>query len=454
MTKEFEDKIQKSLEETIVNSKNYPNLSSSRISQSKNNSAWTEIFEQYNVLEQIQDTGKYEICASTINKFREARLMAKFDHSSNLPDIFKKNDITILPNARGKYILSKAKTYHEFEDIKSTEIKMSLPEDLETLDYSSLTSESNVLSAAYISGILTDFLEEDKKFFYPTVNGRMKSGNFNFNVKTLDGKNLDIYVSNAQIEIDGGYEGQEIALIEAKNVLSKDFIVRQIYYPYRTLQSITNKPVRPVYLVYTDGTYQLYEYAFPDLYQYDNLELVKHKKYTLDPTSVSKNDIDRLIGETPIDYSADESRIIFPQADDFLKIINLCEHLLNDPMSSDEISIHFDFDKRQSGYYGNAARYLGLTQRANNSRLELTQDGKDIFSLDNRRDRHLKIIERILSKPVFRDCYLSMPASRTELKRITEESIRKHRPDISGGTIGRRASTVIKWCQWIQGLYT
>ena len=123
-------------------------------------------------------------------------------------------------------------------------------------------------------------------------------------------------------------------------------------------------------------------------------------------------------------------------------------------MNSDEISTYFEFDKRQSDYYGNAARYIGLVQRDSDRRFELTQDGEEIFSLDNRRDRHLEIIKRILNKPVFRDCYLNVEAPYEELKRITQESMHKHRSDLSDYTIERRTSTVIKWCQWIQGLYT
>ena len=45
----------------------------------------------------------------------------------------------------------------------------------------------------------------------------------------------NIEVHNSQIEIDAGYEGlQKLALIEAKRDLSIDFLVRQLYYPFRT----------------------------------------------------------------------------------------------------------------------------------------------------------------------------------------------------------------------------
>ena len=49
----------------------------------------------------------------------------------------------------------------------------------------------------------------------------------------LTNKFDNIKVNNSQIEIDGGYEGAEsLTIIEAKNNIADDFIVRQLYYPY------------------------------------------------------------------------------------------------------------------------------------------------------------------------------------------------------------------------------
>ena len=48
-------------------------------------------FEKHGILEKIEKHGVFEITSSQINKFREARLMTKFDHRKNLPEIFKKH---------------------------------------------------------------------------------------------------------------------------------------------------------------------------------------------------------------------------------------------------------------------------------------------------------------------------------------------------------------------------
>ena len=61
---------------------------------------WNQIFEKYAILEHIKNDGKYEITSKTINEFREARLMTKFDNASQLPLIFSEHKLSILPITR------------------------------------------------------------------------------------------------------------------------------------------------------------------------------------------------------------------------------------------------------------------------------------------------------------------------------------------------------------------
>ncbi|MCR5861239.1 hypothetical protein LRS05_03350 [Flavobacterium sp. J372] len=58
------------------------------MSSSKNDIAWVKLFEEHKLLEAIQITGYAIISSKTINDEREARLMTKFDHRSQLPKIF------------------------------------------------------------------------------------------------------------------------------------------------------------------------------------------------------------------------------------------------------------------------------------------------------------------------------------------------------------------------------
>nr|MCA8834754.1 hypothetical protein [Pseudomonadota bacterium] len=74
---------------------------------------WEALFNQYNILQQINQHGVYKITSGIINRHHQARLMAKFDCSNDLPDIFKQEDLSIQPNSRGGYIIGKFKSYYK-----------------------------------------------------------------------------------------------------------------------------------------------------------------------------------------------------------------------------------------------------------------------------------------------------------------------------------------------------
>ncbi len=160
-------------------------------------------------------------------------MATKFDHKRNLPELFKDNHLSILPITRGSYIISSLEAYKNLNEINTEITKISFPNYIESIDYENITSESIAINCAFVSGILSDFLETDKLF--PTVSGRMGSDEFSFYINNLNiNKDIEVMVSNSQIEIDGGYEGKDsLALIEAKNSISDDFLIRQLYYPFR-----------------------------------------------------------------------------------------------------------------------------------------------------------------------------------------------------------------------------
>ena len=63
------------------------------MSKSKNDIAWNSLFEKFNIINQIEKNGSFEITSEQINDVRQARLMTKFDHKSQLPEIFAKNNL-------------------------------------------------------------------------------------------------------------------------------------------------------------------------------------------------------------------------------------------------------------------------------------------------------------------------------------------------------------------------
>lgn len=420
------------------------------MSETKNDIAWNKLFAEHKIAEKVVKNGFFEIRSSQINKFREARLMTKFDYKSQLPEIFSENKLSILPISRGSYVISDFETFKDFESENPTPVKIDFPNYLESIKYDNITSESTALNCAFVTGIIENFVQDEE--VKPTVSGRMSSLGFNFNIKTQK-SDLNIVVNNSQIEIDGGYEGiNSLSLIEAKNSISKDFLIRQMYYPYKLWNNKIAKEIKPIFLTYSNGIFHFREYVFEDPDHYNSLKLKSEKRYIIRDGAINLELIQKIANETEITA---ELEVPFPQADSFDRVINLCE-LLNEngSLSREYITVNYDFDVRQTNYYTDAGRYLGLIDKSRENGeviYFLTDEGKRIFSL-NISDRQIEFIKLILSHLVFNRVIKkyfedSEQPSRNEIVEIMKTSaLFNINSDI---TFHRRASTISSWINWI-----
>lgn len=419
-----------------------------------NDRAWEQLFETYDILEHIENTGCFQISAQQIREVREPRLMAKFDHTINLPQIFSDNNLSILPVTRGDYIISHFNAYHKLERTSPAVTKVSMPAHIQSLDSRNVSSEAVALNCAVASGIVADFLDDEK--LLATASGRMSSGSFHFSINSLQTDSPYIVsVNNSQIEIDAAYEGiRELALFEAKRDLSEDFLVRQLYYPFRTWQSRITKPVRPVFLVYSNGIYHLYEYAFADHNNYSSIVLVQQKNYTIEDTRITADDIRQILNSAVCEA---EPQIPFPQADTFERVINICELLNGQNFSQNDITDRYAFDARQTNYYTDAARYLGLVRKYTDDsevRYKLSDKGHAILQMCYKQ-RQLAFCSCILSYSVFADTLryyfeFGITPPKGEIVRFMKNARLSNIN--SDATFERRASTVKSWTSWIASL--
>ena len=421
---------------------------------------WEKLNKKYKIVETINSIGYYKISADEIKEFQEPRLAVKFDHSDDRPKLFMEHDLSILPITRGDYYISRIKAYHNFESISSDITYLRPPEHIKSLDITSINSESKALNMAYISGIIADFLN-DKKLL-PTVSGRMSSEGFIFQAAVEDKKvtiSPVVQVENSQIEIDAAYEGiNSLALMEAKRDLAENFLIRQLYYPFRTWQrKMGDKPVRPIFLIYSNSIFYLYEYRFTDLQNYNSLELVKYKRYCLEDTHISVEDVQKVLKTI---WFKKEPNIQFPQANSFERVINICELLYINDVEKNFITEEYSFDARQSSYYLDAARYLGLVEKSldldGHDCYTLTNLGKSLFSMSYKQ-RQLKLIETILSYKSFYLTYEAyrnnneMPSKAEIVSYIRQAGVVDPKTGLpySDSTNKRRASTVSAWVRWI-----
>lgn len=418
-----------------------------------NDDAWGKLFEKYHILDAISRHGAFSISANQIKEFREPRLMTKFDHKVNLPQIFADNNLAILPITRGDYVISQFSAYQEFDPPSEEFHTVRVPAHIQSLMPKYLVSEAVALNCANACGILNDFLEDDD--LVSTVSGRMSSGSFEFNIDVGIGQQ-SLTVNNSQIEIDAAYEGiNYLSLFEAKRDISDDFLIRQLYYPFRVWNKRVTKAVKPVFLIFSNGVFYLYQYEFLLPNNYNSLRLVKQKNYIISP-EISLSDIQNILQNIPI---CEEPALAFPQANSMPRIINLMELLYERPMTRQDITSEYAFDARQTNYYTDAGRYLGFIEKERNCEDGLTYFflsdlGRFVMDLDHK-ERQMAIVSAILKHRPFNETlkiYLrcgETPDANTIVQIMKASNLYRVEAE---STYFRRSSTIIGWINWILGL--
>ena len=359
--------------------------------------------------------------------------------------------------------------YQDIPELEEHITKMTsveLPE-YESIDVDNITSEANAINVLILSKILDDFLETHENV--GTFNGRMGTGIFDFNVDTHRGVKRSIVVNNAQCEIDGGFENLDsVVIMEAKNVVHPDFHVRQLYYPYRLWKTKVNKPIRLVFSIYSNKIYRLFEYEFTDINDYSSIKLIKNKNYSLQDTEITLEELIEVSNETRVKYTDNQNNKNLPpfvQADSSERIISLLENMYDNPMNDEEIAelMHFGFNfsnnkpvYRQSQYYYNAGKYLGLFEKIkteeNEAKSVLTSLGKKIYKMQYKQ-RQLKLVSLILEHQIFSEFFDLIVENFGELPE--KEIIQKRMRELNvcnESQIVRRSQSVRCWLKWIFNL--
>lgn len=417
----------------------------------KNDVAWEKIFLKYNVLNQIKDDGFFEIKSKQINDFRESRLMTKFDHLINRPTIFKNNKLSILPNSRSSYVIGNFQTH---EPISYLDQK---PKSVESLDYESiehtnLYSENSSLLYAFNSGIISDLVGEDVAF---TLAGRMSSKKFDFEINnSSSGELFPIDVQNSQIEIDAGFESDSsLILVEAKNTQVDDFLVRQIYYPYRLWENRVDKNIVNVFMTYSNDIFSFFLYEFKNKREYNSLELIKQVDYIIAPENIELNNVEEIFEKVTI---CQEPDVPFPQADKFERVVDLLGLLYEYELTRDVITANYEFDSRQTNYYTDAGRYLGLIDKYKDGitgeiTYFLTDVGRSILKEKYNR-KYLLLVEKILEHDIFNKIFeISLDKGEIpDISKIVETMYDLNMGDrYVHSVLERRARTIKGWINWI-----
>lgn len=392
---------------------------------------------------ELERRGYFYIGARELEQLsgRQPRLMAKHDFSTSRPWIFQRLRLGIVPVSRSEYLVGRFNLYERFPETQRSEVRtLELPAGLDTLSLEAVSSEAVALNGASASGMLEDFLGCAP--LQATVAGRMSTHGLKVRLPDLG---VDVAVDRAQMEIDGGFESLEhLVLVEAKNHLSEDFNIRQLYFPYRRFQQRLAKDVVPVYLVYSNGIFHLYRYEFRDPADFRSISLVDSARYALSSSHLDAQaalDIVRAVAPEP------EPAVPFPQANSFERVVNLLELIALQPLSKAEITQRYDFDPRQTDYYANAARYLGLAEPVEDT-WEPTERGRRVIEQPQRDARNGALIRALAARRVFREV-LELSLARGAVASTAEICAAMNGLGLSLATSRRRASTVARWAQWV-----
>lgn len=395
--------------------------------------AWERIFQENNY---DLSADLHFITASEIKKItgEEARLMAKADSRKDLPAVMRDNGYFLLPVTNGSYAIVRGEGFHDLEEpLEPVEFQSRIRFNLSTTSRN--TSEMQYLDYCFASGLMEEVIS--RGVLYSSIRGRERSGEFSFQVNKSE-----IHVNGAQIEVDLGLEGEDcIVLLEAKSRTMEDFIIRQLYYPYRRFHNLqTEKAIIPVFFTYDAPTeaYSFWIYEFTNLTDYNSLKLIKRLSYKI----ATHNEV--TIREiTPVEI---EYKDIVPQANDLDKVMELVFKVSEGLADAEAIATYFDFDKRQSSYYREAAEALGLVDRDKNQYV-LLPAGAHLVSLQAQ-ERNIYFMQVLSNFTLIREGIATLKQGQTIDKQYLERLITDH-SNLSGSTIGRRADSLMSWYKWI-----
>ena len=251
-----------------------------------NDDSWKKIFDDLKVFEHNFDVAPFILSAKQINTScqnftkpgqKEARILCKHDTREARPKVFVDLGLFILPIKNGNYAIFKGEGYIDIPEVNSEIVIYSSSLDF-VLDTSKVgNSEMQHLDFAYASSLIRTFMDDSSLVL--TIRGRKFTPSFDFLVGSYNLK-----TSSVQTEIDAGYEGKDkVVLVEAKNSLTKNTIIRQLYYPFKQWQMKTEKKVYTLFFEKSKvgNTYSIWKFEFTDPNNYNSIRLVESKRYKI-----------------------------------------------------------------------------------------------------------------------------------------------------------------------------
>ena len=386
------------------------------------------------------------VTAGEVNRIseKEARNMAYMDELAKVPAIFSSNSLFLLPVSNGRYAIVRGQGYHELEEsrVVEEEYRPSYPPDTALLEPSK--SEGSAIAYALNTGLVSHLTGVSPVFL--GAPGRFFLDEFEFDVNG----NAHLRQKGAQAEVDGFFYGNRAAMVmEFKAHQRRDFLIRQLYYPYRHWIGRASRynwnSVRPFFVDFDHQTttYRFFEYEFTSPNDYESIHLVSARSIHVVPR---ERPLRGLLDVTPDPSLAK----LTPQADRIDRVLRIPFSVADGQTNAFLLAEQEEFTTRQSSYYRRAAEALGLVERSG-TEYRLTETGKTYLRLPESERNDLVAIQ-LARIPAFNQIFTRIGSSQG--RQLTRPEIgtilRASDPRIHGSTIPRRVQTVLSWLRWVQ----
>jgi len=410
----------------------------------KNDDLWAELVEKLSLdlTRPVNFLSETQIKVSLEGR-RDLRNLVSMTSLDQLATVLGSKGTFVLPKSRTEWMIVHGKGYEKLDDPGEPAVFRShLPIRLTTLSYG--RGENPFLNHAYHSGLLSHFTGVPALF--ETISGRSGTTEFRFRV---DGSPELRVEQGTQMDIDKGYESEgDVLLFEAKARPQETFLIRQLYFPYRShtdFQSRSgHKRVRPfVFVADADaGTYSFWEFGWSDDFDYEAIHSVgKPRRFRIVEKEVAKDLFTELRGRESVPEI---------QANDLDKVTTLPFLIPQGIDTAKKWVAYYGFGPwpRQGNYYQAAAAALGLVGSENGT-FVLTDEGRQFVTMSPDQ-RDVWVAERLLKIPTINRVFTlahergAEGVGDSDIGRIIEAT-----RGLTGKTPTRRASTVRAWFRWL-----
>lgn len=417
---------------------------------SKIEAAWTGLLDHHQ--QPLARDGIATITAKEVKNItgEEPRLIMNIYTREQVPKVI--SGFSVLPKTDKSYYIIRGDGYQDFEPVDGLEFHPpgDLKEILAIPSDGRYHNETQAVNAAYISSIIRTFTGEARLF--PAGRGKGGRKDFSFWFQG-DLKRYLLDCRGVRIEIDDGFEGDRIYLVEAKLGSRSSFIIRQLYFPFLfwSLEGF-RKEIVPLFITYSDKTFTIRQYEFAKVDELHSIRLKQAANYSIasyEPLPSLAN----ILVSTKRNKKIPDG-IPFPQANDLRKVIDFVDAVAMGISTTADIAKLFDFTERQSHYYGDAAAFLGLvTKERGHGNYALSSDGKT-FSVAEKQERTEMLVRKLASLPVFREALEQYEdRGKTERELIAEGVLTYDRSVNKESTAYRRAQSLERWIDWVANQY-